>query len=306
MTQTTILAVDDDRTALVMLEAQLQRHDRKIITAGGGEEALRLARLHATVLDAVVLDRMMPGVDGMHVVQSMKQDPALRHIPIVMLTGSDSPEQMREGIDAGVFYYLTKPVRESVLISVLAAALRDRAQSRRLNDAHSIQKEGFHLIDTARFHYRSLDEAEALAVFLSQSFPDPARSVTGLAELLINAVEHGNLGIGYGRKTELLAKGELRGEILRRLELPDYSRKKVEVLLQMKNDAVYVQITDEGEGFDWKSFLIIDPSRATDTHGRGIAQANSQSFDALRYNARGNQVLAVVYHDPAHSQQIEW
>lgn len=302
----TILAVDDDRTTLALLEAQLRQHGYHVIAATGGEEALRLARAHADTLDAMVLDRIMPGMDGLSVVRAMKQDAALRVIPIVMQTGSDSPEQVREGIDAGVFYYLTKPVQESVLQSVLAAALRERAQSRLLFDQQSRQKQGFQLIDTARFHYKTLNEAESLAIFLANSFPDPQRSITGLAELLINAVEHGNISLGYDEKTKLIGNGHWREEINRRVALPQYEKRRVEVVLQLKQDAVYVQITDEGEGFDWKSFLTIDPSRASDNHGRGIAQANSQSFDALRYNTKGNQVLAMVYTNPAQTQALEW
>lgn len=306
MSTHTILAVDDDRTTLLMLEAQLKSCGYEVITALSGEEALELARLHVERIDAVVLDRMMPGLDGLAVVNHFKHDEALRHIPIVMQTGSDSPQQIREGIDAGVFYYLTKPVQESVLQSVVAAALRERQQARLLTDQQSQRNLGFLLIDTCRFHFQTLPQAEALAVFLANSFPDPKRSVIGLAELLINAVEHGNLGIGYAEKTVLLNEGTWRNEVMRRSELPQYMNKRVEVLLQLKPEGVFAQITDEGEGFDWKSYLMIDPSRTTDNHGRGIAQANAQSFDSLRYNARGNQVLAAVYTAKEQTQALEW
>lgn len=301
-----ILAVDDDRTTLMMLETQLRKYGHEVLTALNGEEALALAKLHANRLDALVLDRMLPDIDGLEVVRQLKKDPTLRMIPVIMQTGSDSPQQIREGIDAGVFYYLTKPVVESVLQSVVAAALRERAQSRLLTQQQSLEKQGFTLIDTARFRFRLLEEAESLAIFLAQCFPDPLRSVVGLAELLINAVEHGNLGIGYEEKTALLAEGNWRGEVHRRCELAQHSGKYVEVVLQNKPEGVFVQITDEGQGFDWKAYLMIDPSRTTDSHGRGIAQANAQSFDALRYNTRGNQVLAVVYRQAEQTQTLEW
>jgi len=302
----TLLVVDDDRTMVMMLEVQLKRQGFEVILAYGGEEGLRLAKLHAARLDAIILDRMMPDLDGLQVVRQLKQDGALKRVPVIMQTGSDSPEQVREGIDAGVFYYLAKPVQESVLQSVVAAALRERAQVRALTQQESKQHVSFSLIDTCRFRLRTLEEAESLAIFLANAFPDPARSVTGLAELLINAIEHGNLGIGYEEKTRLIESGQWRTEIARRLQLPAYAEKRVEVLMQLKAEGVFVQITDEGEGFDWKSFLMIDPSRTMDNHGRGIAQANAQSFDALRYNARGNQVLAVAYFAKEQTQTLEW
>lgn len=302
----TILIVDDDRTLLVMLDSLLRQQGHNTIMARSGEEALELLKLHATTIDSVLLDRMMPGMDGLAVVRHMKQHDKLRAIPIIMQTGSDTPEQVREGIDAGVFYYLTKPVQDSVLKSVLAAALREREQWRQLDRQRVLQHAGFHLIETCRLHCRSLDEAESLAAFLANSFPDPARSAIGLAELLVNAVEHGNLGIGYDEKGRLLASGNWRSEVNRRVELPEHAAKRVEVLLQRKPEGTFVQITDMGQGFDWKSFLTIDPSRTTDAHGRGIAQANAQSFDSLRYNAQGNQVLAVAYSIRAQTQSLEW
>lgn len=302
----TILVVDDDRTMVAMLEAQLLRDGYTIITAHGGEEALRLVQLHANQLDTILLDRTMPGMDGLTVMRHLKNDPLYQQIPVIMITGSDSPEQVREGIDAGVFYYLTKPAQESVLKSVLAAAMRDRSQQRILRQHQLRQHKGFTLIDTARFKCRTLEEAESLAVFIANSFPEPERSGSGLMELLVNAVEHGNLEVGYDLKSVLIEKGSWRHELARRVDLPQFQEKFVEVLLQIKPDGVYVQITDQGEGFNWRSYLMIDPSRTQDNHGRGIAQANAQSFDQLKYNAKGNQVLVVVLNNQAQTHRLEW
>lgn len=302
----TLLLVDDDRTMVALLEAQLVKEGFHVISAHNGMEALKLAQLHAERLDAILLDRVMPGMDGLSVVHHLKQNPQLGQIPVVMVTGSGSPEQIREGIDAGVFYYLTKPVQESVLRSVVAAALRERSQFRLLNEHQLRQHTGFTLIDTARFYCRTIEEAESLAGFVANSFPDPQRTVTGLSELLTNAVEHGNLEVGYELKTGLIENGTWRSEMARRAGLPQYQHRRVELLLQLKTDGVYVQITDEGNGFDWKSYLMIDPSRTQDNHGRGIAQARVQSFDQLKYNTKGNQVLAVVFHGKEQTQVLEW
>lgn len=302
----TLLVVDDDRTMIALLEAQLVKEGFHVICANHGTEAMKLAQLHADQLDAILLDRVMPGMDGLSVVGQLKQNPQLAQIPVVMVTGSGSPEQVREGIDAGVFYYLTKPVQESVLRSVVAAALRERSQRRLLNEQQLNEHKGFELIDTARFYCHTIEEAESLAGFVSNSFPDPQRTITGLSELLTNAVEHGNLEIGYDLKSALIENGSWRSELRRRSDLPQYLHKRVELLLQRKPDGVYVQITDEGAGFDWKSYLMIDPSRTQDNHGRGIAQARAQSFDQLKYNAKGNQVLAVVFHGKEQTQVLEW
>jgi len=220
MTHGTLLVIDDDRIMVAMLEAQLKTQGYHVVTAFSGAEGLTLARLHGPTLDAILLDRIMPEMDGLAVVRQLKQDAQLQQVPVIMQTGSDSPEQVREGIDAGVFYYLTKPLQESVLQSVVAAALRERSQRRILQQEQLREHRGFQLIDTARFRYRTLEEAESLAIFLANCFPDPQRTA--------------------------------------------------------------------------------------DNHGRGIAQARVQSFDALQYNPRGNQVLGVVYYAPEQTLALEW
>jgi len=66
------------------------------------------------------------------------------------------------------------------------------------------------------------------------------------------------------------------------------------VIFEKKKNTYYLQITDQGKGFNWKSFMEFDPSRASDNHGRGIAMANMIAFDRLVYNEAGNQVTAVM------------
>ncbi len=307
MTSGCVLIIDDDQLTLTMLEDRLKRKGHLVYTARSGAEGLLLLEQNAEQVETVLLDRRMPEMDGIGVVQQMKQSEAIRNIPVVMLTGADSAEEMREGLDAGVFYYLIKPAEESVLDSVLQAALRERRLRRNLFTALSQQQAAANqFMETARFHYRTMQDAEALARFLAGCFPAPERVLIGLAELLYNAVEHGNLGIGYAGKSELVAQGRLEQEIANRQALPENTHKQVEVVFQRKPEGVFVQITDTGPGFDWQNYLTIDPGRATHNHGRGIAQANAQSFDALKYNRAGNQVLAMVAAPGMGAEPLEW
>ena len=160
----------------------------------------------------------------------------------------------------------------------------------------------YSLIDTCRFHFRTLDEAEALCLFAGYIFPDPARATKGLYELLVNAVEHGCLGIGYDLKTDLVEKNVWRAEVERRLSLPDNRQKNIEMIIARKTEGVFAIITDPGAGFDWKLYMGVEPSRAGDNHGRGIARALSVSFDTLTYNPKGNQVVAFMRPAP----DLEW
>ena len=158
------------------------------------------------------------------------------------------------------------------------------------------------LIQSAQFTFRTMEEAESLSVLLSHCFPEPERVVHGLAELMFNAVEHGNLGIGYEMKANLCEQGNWRTEISHRLEHPLFKERSVDVTLARKDGGIYIVIADQGDGFDWKNFLKVDPARAGIKSGRGIAMAGSVSFDKLTYNDKGNKAIAYV----ADSSALNW
>ncbi|MEM6648716.1 MAG: response regulator [Pseudomonadota bacterium] len=297
-----VLAVEDDIVAMGFLEAQVAELGHVLVTANNGLEGVETLKAKSEEIDVVLMDREMPVMDGLTAVRRIKDDPSLRNIPIIMVTGADTTEEMKEGLDVGVFYYLTKPVDAEMLRSVLSAAVREAQQARTLADELGKHKTSFDLIETCKFKFRTLSEAESLAAFIANCFPDPVRVLPGLGELLINAVEHGNLSVGYDQKTHLVEAGAWRAEIERLQQLPEYADKVATATIAKKDDGVYVVIEDSGSGFDWKRFLTIDPARAGDNHGRGIAQAKATSFDKLTYNDKGNKVVAFV----DHRQQLEW
>ncbi len=301
-----VLAVDDERTSLLMLENLLKGFGCDVITARNGQEALAILEAQHDEIDIIVLDRVMPEMGGLELVRIMKQRRELQFIPVIMQTGSKKPEEIREGIDAGVMYYLTKPINKDLLQTVVGTALNDAAEHKRMFMHMHHQNTSAELMDTARFLYRSLDEATSLTSALSAAYPQPERVVTGLGELLINAIEHGNLGIGYEDKARFVKEGRWREEVIRRSKLPENAHKKVEVIFKRKADGIYLQITDAGAGFDWWPYLEIDPARAMHHHGRGIALANKLSFDKLNYKEPGNQLVAVVYFNSKQNQPLNW
>jgi CheY-like chemotaxis protein len=279
---------------LASLVTRLKKRPCHVHSASNGEAALEIIYKERAALDVILLDREMPVMDGMEVLRRIRMDDELARIPIIMQTGADRPDQVKEGIDAGVFYYLTKPFDNSVLNSVLSSAIEKAQQAKTLNLELGKHRSSFAFIRNCEFEIRTLNDAEDLACFLANCFPDPERALSGLAELLINAIEHGNLGIGYEGKTDLIAKGIWREEVERRLELPEHRSKLVRVFLKRTEQDLTVTIKDEGPGFEWEVFMQVDPSRATDNHGRGIAQAHLHGFDQLIYNDAGNEVSAVT------------
>jgi anti-sigma regulatory factor (Ser/Thr protein kinase) len=118
--------------------------------------------------------------------------------------------------------------------------------------------------------------------------------VYGLNELMVNAVEHGNLGISYDKKMQLVLEGRWQEEIENRLAQPEYSRKYAILEYEASEKGRTVKIIDQGKGFDWNSYLDLSPSRATDPNGRGIAIAKMRSFPTLEYRGSGNEVICFV------------
>jgi len=233
----------------------------------------------------------------LELVVKMKADPQLASMPVIMLTGSGNQDQIQQGIDAGVHYYLVKPVENTLLRSVIESALRERRQKKTL--IHELNRHGTALkaVKSCQLCIHSLTEAEDTACFLASCFPDPERVVAGLMELLVNAVEHGNLGITYEMKHQLLAANNWREELDRMSDLPENAHKTVDVIYQRKEEGYLVQITDAGRGFDWKRYWHINPARATASHGRGIARARLMAFDRMAYNEAGNSVTVMVSQD---------
>ncbi len=290
----TILAVDDNPTALHLLVSLLEKDNYHVLKATNGLEAMEVLRENQNEIDVILLDRMMPEMDGMEVTRQIQSDPILKFIPIVMETAADKPEEISEGIKAGVFYYLTKPIERKTLLSIVTAAVKEARQRKVLQAEMRRNQLSFGLIEVVKSSFQSLEEAKSLSSFLANCFPDPERALTGISELLINAVEHGNLGISYDEKTELMNTNSWYEEVEKRLQSPEFASLEVVVIFEKKEETHYLQITDQGKGFNWKGFMEFDPSRASHNHGRGIAMANKLAFDRLVYNKKGNQVTAVM------------
>jgi CheY-like chemotaxis protein len=116
----TVLVIDDEASVRDVVRRFLGREGYRVVTAPNGEEGLRLAREQHP--DAITLDVMMPGMDGWSVLSALKADPALREIPVVMLTIVD---ERNTGYALGAAEYLTKPLERERLVAVLSQYRRD-------------------------------------------------------------------------------------------------------------------------------------------------------------------------------------
>jgi DNA-binding response OmpR family regulator len=288
-----ILSVDDDALNRDILTEYLTEGGYEVIEADDGDTALRLLE-EIPDIDAIVLDRMMPRLNGMEVLKAVKADRRFKDVPVIMQSAAGAREQILQGIKAGVYYYLTKPYEDQMLLAIVGAALGDAAAKKGLRDEVDQHRRVLGLMEQSRFRFRTLEEARNLAFFIANCFPEPAAVVYGLHEMLINAVEHGNLGITYAEKTQFILEGRLFEEIAARLSLPENSKKWAYLSFEADDTHIRVRIKDQGKGFDWRHYLEISPERATHPHGRGIATSRLLSFTSVEYIGCGNEVLCTV------------
>ena len=146
----------------------------------------------------------------------------------------------------------------------------------------------------AELRFSSLEDVNQVAGILAAMCPDPETASTGLFELLLNAVEHGNLGIGYNEKKRLMYEDLWETELKRRLALPEYRERFGTVTFERKSGALEFRITDQGNGFNWEEYRELDPERSLDPNGRGIVMARHYSFSTLEYQGAGNVVTATI------------
>ncbi|HEY2735170.1 MAG TPA: response regulator [Polyangiales bacterium] len=294
MTSATILAVDDDPVNLHIIGEIFKREPVTVAYADCGENALRMLGDPLNAFDVVLLDRMMPGMDGLEVLRRMKAEPRLAHTPVVMQTAAAAPDQVCEGLNAGAHYYLTKPYAPSTLRTIVRAALDHARDRRELEERAGKFVESLAMLERASFSVRTLEEAQQLGAFLAQLCPDPKLAVLGIAELLVNAIEHGNLGITCSEKSQLMREDRFTQELTRRRELPECRDRRVHVQIERRERELELTVVDEGEGFDFRPYLELDPARAFEPNGRGIALARMMSFTRLEYQGAGNVVTAAI------------
>jgi len=122
MDKPTILVVDDEEDIVELVELNITREGYKVLTCGTGEEALEIA--HSKLPDLVILDLMLPGIDGLEVCRRLKSHPKTEQIPIVILSAKGEEADIVTGLELGADDYITKPFSGKVLVARVRRVLR--------------------------------------------------------------------------------------------------------------------------------------------------------------------------------------
>jgi len=116
-----ILVVDDDENILNLEKTILEQKGFSVTTAGGGGEALKV--LAEEGFDLILLDVMMPEIDGFTVCRKIKDDPRLKDIPVIFLTAKGGGEALAEGFESGAVMYINKPFTANKLLTIVNTML---------------------------------------------------------------------------------------------------------------------------------------------------------------------------------------
>ena len=294
MSKAKILLVDDEELVRDELGGLLEDEGYDVVTGSDGEEGLALFTTERP--DLVITDVRMPRVDGLTFVAAIrKQSPTT---PITVITGHGNEATAIDALRAGVTDFIKKPVRFDDLLASLdrmEAALRmNRSSPPQLPSSATLREQSW-VYDLGNNRGAIPDFVDAiLATCVPEIDPQVSLDLSlALRELLLNAVEHGNLALTYAEKTHALEEGSLEGLLDDRRKQSPYATRRARVHVQRDESQVLFEIHDEGDGFDWRKLPDpMDPLNLLADHGRGVLLA-TLAVDELRYNEAGTTVTAI-------------
>lgn len=287
-----VLIVEDDAGSVIYL--------RDAVAAEGHEVAVEtdglagLDAFHRATPDLVFCDIRIPRMDGLELLGAIREHDA--DTIVVMITAYGSEEYAAEALRRRASNYLHKPIRHADLLSMLRkyAFMTEELSLAREVPAMIVQQ-----AFTLRFDNRE-EVIPAVAAYLTENAGDMFDRQTqldvrlGLHELLINAVEHGNLGITDREKAEALESGPDGLIALWEKRLTDPQRTDKRVTVEFKRDQTGCEwlIADCGDGFNWQSAPDLpNHGNRHGLQGRGLIVARFY-FDQLEHQGAGNVVRA--------------
>ncbi|HEX2089385.1 MAG TPA: response regulator [Actinomycetota bacterium] len=206
-----ILAVEDDPLALKILKNHLESQGHDVETAPSGVEALEKLR-SASVFDVVLLDIVMPRLDGYQTLERIKADEALRHIPVIMISGIDDLSSVVRCIEMGAADYLQKPFDRAIL----QARLKSSLAGKRLRDLELeyLEQVGHVISAAGAVEANTFDPADLQGVAarddalgqLARTFQRMALEVRAREERLRQEVRELRIEIDERRQTEKVAE----------------------------------------------------------------------------------------------------
>lgn len=227
-------------------------------------------------------------------IHQLKESMSSRGLPVGGVVRDDSVVSGHRMLEAGYDFLIPKTLPSEGLQKTFKIATKDYIRKQNLLKQTGQKDFGLNTGEKLSFEFRTLEETEILTEALSKLCPEPSCAMIGLQELLVNAVEHGNLGITFDEKTKMQQENTWQNTIRERLQIPRYLDKIAQIDVEKFEDRLVFTITDQGKGFDWQSFISAQAKACSLSHGRGIAIAQSIGFDHVTYQGAGNIAIATA------------
>jgi len=284
-----VLIVDDEEIILSLLKQILRKYPIICFGAKNGEEGLSLFKEQLPSI--VITDIYMPKMNGLELTKKILQIQPQTYV--VMITGHGSEEHAIEALRSGASNYFKKPLSVKEIQSVIEKQLKrlEITNKEKLHkDYLNYQEIKIEIPSDPNLIPGALG---AMKERYANNFEETVWThiQIGIDEMIINAIEHGNLEIGSSEKSKALEASNFSQLLKEKCEDPVLSKRKVFIETKLTEHQFYCSIRDEGEGFDWRS--LPDPSNPENLlkeHGRGIF-ITSHSFDEVKFNEKGNQVI---------------
>lgn len=302
-----ILVVDDDPGLLRMLQVTLERQGFVVAVAPSGQAALQVAAAESVSL--VLLDIMMPDMDGLEVCRILKGDPATRHIPVILLTARDSVEDKVHGLEIGADDFVTKPYSVEELVARIRVQLRVREMSRQLFRRN---RELLELYKSITQVTASLDLSETLSTIVKSAVAATEAASSNIA--LFNEADQVSHLVAWGIAGDLGVRPEGLSRRVwktgRALVLSDFAKERPGAvhpqLLSLGRQAAVclpLQIRDRSLGVMWVHFNAPRDFSEEDLHllssfanQAAVAIENARLFAETRRLADTDELTGLCNH----------
>jgi len=295
-----ILIIDDNVDLLEYLKDFFMIYNYEVILAENGNEGVEKFREFSP--DIVISDIRLPDKSGNIVVKEIKEID--KEVPIIVITGYSDHNLILSAMKNGAVELLKKPFKPKdlkYLVSKIETLFRkikvklsssfvqwEKRQLKLYNDIHLISS-------VTDFIFANVDYLFGEVSFMK----------IGLQEILINAIEHGNLDITYEEKQQLLTSGEYQNVLREMAALPENNDKYVDIKVFSTPDYLKIVVEDMGEGFDLSEIPDPEnPENFLNESGKGIMMTLN-AYDEVVYNEKGNRVTLLKYADNKKKSEVK-
>jgi len=283
-----ILVIDDEEPVREVLGVALSENGYSVFEAENGRNGVQ--KFIEVNPDITITDVNMPEMSGIDVTRKIKE--MRSDADVVIMTGYGTEDLVIQSLRSGATNYIKKPVDFNELMSILDSLILKRENRKRFEVLKEIVVKEEKTLSIGNNIARIWGTVNQILFNLPSKIEEISVEglKIGLYEILVNAIEHGNLGITYEEKKESLSNNTYNTLLKHRLEEADKAGKKVKIKSVFSRSHLQVEIEDEGNGFNYKQLSFLEePETLLSAHGRGILLA-SLYFDVIEYHGRGNSV----------------